>query len=68
MRDGDRRKLVDQFDQIRDQQGQVDGNLLDALRISAQRTAVFAQEVMKTPAEKGLEYALNTKKELGKIF
>ena len=45
---------VDQFDQIRDRQGMVEGSLLDALRISAQRTAIFAQEVMKTSAEKSL--------------
>ena len=36
---------VDEFDAIRDRQGEIDGSLLESLRASAQRASEFGQEL-----------------------
>ncbi len=45
---------VDRFDAIREKQGEVDGELLNSLRVTAQRASAFAQELGGESPERDL--------------
>ena len=45
---------VDEFEEIRENKGQVEGYLLDSLKESARRTVAFARELCEKPGEDGL--------------